>query len=185
MRKPRALAARRSHRHRRARQSLRARRVRSRASPSSARSDSNPCTTTASSTRHVLCRPARRTSRAAAFTRAWEDPSIAALIAARGGYGSVQLLPLLDPKVIRRSTKAVHRLQRQHVAADLADAARAASSPFMARCSRGVSPGRGWLRSRHVHALSLPRRTSRRDFAPAGRGRRARRGARDARSAAR
>ena len=44
--------------------------------------------------------------RAAAFTRAWEDPSIAALVAARGGYGSVQMLPLLDSRVIRRSAKA-------------------------------------------------------------------------------
>jgi len=44
--------------------------------------------------------------RAAAFRRAWEDPSIAALIAVRGGYGSVQLLPLLDPSVIRRTPKA-------------------------------------------------------------------------------
>lgn len=31
--------------------------------------------------------------RAAAFVRAWSDPSIAALMAVRGGYGSVQLLP--------------------------------------------------------------------------------------------
>ena len=31
--------------------------------------------------------------RAAAFMRAWSDPSIAALIAVRGGYGSAQLLP--------------------------------------------------------------------------------------------
>jgi muramoyltetrapeptide carboxypeptidase len=44
--------------------------------------------------------------RAAAFRRAWEDPSIAALIAVRGGYGSVQLLPLLDPSTIRRTPKA-------------------------------------------------------------------------------
>ena len=44
--------------------------------------------------------------RAAAFTRAWEDPAISALIAARGGYGSVQLLPLLDRAVIGRHTKA-------------------------------------------------------------------------------
>jgi len=35
-------------------------------------------------------------TRASAFTRAWRDPAIAALVAARGGYGSVQLLPLLD-----------------------------------------------------------------------------------------
>jgi muramoyltetrapeptide carboxypeptidase len=43
--------------------------------------------------------------RAAAFSRAWSDPSIAALIAVRGGYGSVQLLPLLDEAVIRRTPK--------------------------------------------------------------------------------
>ena len=43
--------------------------------------------------------------RAAAFSRAWSDPSIAALIAVRGGYGSVQLLPLLDQRVIARTPK--------------------------------------------------------------------------------
>ena len=43
--------------------------------------------------------------RAAAFARAWADPSIAALIAVRGGYGSVQMLPLLDPDLIRRTPK--------------------------------------------------------------------------------
>ena len=35
-------------------------------------------------------------SRAASFRRAWSDPGIAALVAVRGGYGSVQLLPLLS-----------------------------------------------------------------------------------------
>jgi muramoyltetrapeptide carboxypeptidase len=35
-------------------------------------------------------------ARAAAFVRAWSDPSIAALIAVRGGYGSVQMLPVLE-----------------------------------------------------------------------------------------
>lgn len=35
-------------------------------------------------------------TRAAAFASAWSDPSIAALIAVRGGYGSVHLLPRLD-----------------------------------------------------------------------------------------
>ncbi len=44
--------------------------------------------------------------RARAFRRAWHDPSIAALMAVRGGYGSVQLLPLLDPADIRRTPKA-------------------------------------------------------------------------------
>jgi muramoyltetrapeptide carboxypeptidase len=45
-------------------------------------------------------------TRARAWQRAWEDPGIAGLIAARGGYGSVQILPLLDPAVVHRSAKA-------------------------------------------------------------------------------
>jgi muramoyltetrapeptide carboxypeptidase len=45
-------------------------------------------------------------TRAAAFRRAWEDDSVAALIAVRGGYGSVQMLPLMDPAAMRRSPKA-------------------------------------------------------------------------------
>jgi muramoyltetrapeptide carboxypeptidase len=45
-------------------------------------------------------------SRAAAFQRAWADPSIAAIVAARGGYGSVHLLPLLNPGVFSRASKA-------------------------------------------------------------------------------
>jgi muramoyltetrapeptide carboxypeptidase len=43
--------------------------------------------------------------RAAAFSRAWSDPSLAALIAVRGGYGSVQMLPLLERDAIRRTPK--------------------------------------------------------------------------------
>ncbi|MGH2399602.1 MAG: S66 peptidase family protein, partial [bacterium] len=34
--------------------------------------------------------------RAAAFVRAWSDPAVSALIAVRGGYGSVHLLPQLN-----------------------------------------------------------------------------------------
>ena len=34
-------------------------------------------------------------TRAADFMRAWADPSVAALVAVRGGYGSAELLPLL------------------------------------------------------------------------------------------
>jgi muramoyltetrapeptide carboxypeptidase len=34
--------------------------------------------------------------RAASFMKHWTNPSISALLAVRGGYGSVQLLPLLD-----------------------------------------------------------------------------------------
>jgi muramoyltetrapeptide carboxypeptidase len=44
--------------------------------------------------------------RAGAWMRAWEDPSVAALVAARGGYGSVHLLPLLDRETLRRTPKA-------------------------------------------------------------------------------
>lgn len=33
--------------------------------------------------------------RARAFVRAWTDPDVAAIVAVRGGYGSVELLPLL------------------------------------------------------------------------------------------
>lgn len=39
-------------------------------------------------------------TRVAALAEAWRDPSIRAVIAVRGGYGSQQLLPLLDPRWI-------------------------------------------------------------------------------------
>lgn len=45
--------------------------------------------------------------RAKAIQNAWADPSIGALIAMRGGYGSAQLLPLLDPSVLRAARKAL------------------------------------------------------------------------------
>ncbi|MGE3509756.1 MAG: LD-carboxypeptidase [Vicinamibacterales bacterium] len=43
--------------------------------------------------------------RAAALIRAWSDQSIAGIIAVRGGYGSAQLLPLIDPALVRRAAK--------------------------------------------------------------------------------
>jgi muramoyltetrapeptide carboxypeptidase len=43
--------------------------------------------------------------RAAAIHAAWRDPTIAGLIGVRGGYGSAQLLPLLDPAEARRAAK--------------------------------------------------------------------------------
>ena len=43
--------------------------------------------------------------RAAAIMNAWKDPSIAGLIGVRGGYGSAQILPLLDPEDARRARK--------------------------------------------------------------------------------
>jgi muramoyltetrapeptide carboxypeptidase len=43
--------------------------------------------------------------RAAAVRTAWADPSIAALIGVRGGYGSAQILPLLNREEARRACK--------------------------------------------------------------------------------
>ena len=44
--------------------------------------------------------------RATAIKTAWSDPTIAALIGVRGGYGSVQVLPLLDAAFLRQTPKA-------------------------------------------------------------------------------
>ena len=46
------------------------------------------------------------TTRAAALTGAWLDPDIRGIVCARGGYGSAQLLPLLDPAIFRGAEKA-------------------------------------------------------------------------------
>jgi muramoyltetrapeptide carboxypeptidase len=43
--------------------------------------------------------------RAEALTRVWNDPSIAGIVTARGGYGSVQLLPLLQAADFERLPK--------------------------------------------------------------------------------
>ena len=43
--------------------------------------------------------------RAHAFLKHWNDPSVSALIAVRGGYGSVHLLPLLHPPTLVASPK--------------------------------------------------------------------------------
>jgi muramoyltetrapeptide carboxypeptidase len=43
--------------------------------------------------------------RAGAILRAWRDPDIRGIIGARGGYGSVQLLPLLDVDEARLACK--------------------------------------------------------------------------------
>ena len=44
--------------------------------------------------------------RAGALERAWLDPTIAAIFAVRGGYGSAQLLPLLDRGAFGSAVKA-------------------------------------------------------------------------------
>lgn len=43
--------------------------------------------------------------RAAALRSAWCDASIAGIVAVRGGFGSAQVLPLLDPREIGRAAK--------------------------------------------------------------------------------
>lgn len=43
--------------------------------------------------------------RAHAFLKHWNDPSVSALIAVRGGYGSVQMLPLLHPPTLVAAPK--------------------------------------------------------------------------------
>jgi muramoyltetrapeptide carboxypeptidase len=45
------------------------------------------------------------TVRAAAIRTAWQDPSIKGIVGVRGGYGSAQLLPLLDPAEARKARK--------------------------------------------------------------------------------
>jgi len=44
-------------------------------------------------------------ARAGDFLAAWSDPSVSALVALRGGYGSAQILPLLDAAAIAASPK--------------------------------------------------------------------------------
>jgi muramoyltetrapeptide carboxypeptidase len=46
-------------------------------------------------------------TRAAALTAALRDPSVGAIMAVRGGYGSVHVLPLLDPGEVRRARKPI------------------------------------------------------------------------------
>ena len=43
--------------------------------------------------------------RAAAIHAAWSDPTVAGLLCVRGGYGSAQVAPLLDPAAARRARK--------------------------------------------------------------------------------
>jgi len=46
-------------------------------------------------------------ARAAALVGALADPGIGAIVAARGGYGSVQLLPFLRPDLVRAGAKPI------------------------------------------------------------------------------
>lgn len=53
--------------------------------------------------RYVAGTPAQRTED---FLRAWREPRVRALIGARGGYGSAQIVSSLDPGTIRATPKA-------------------------------------------------------------------------------
>jgi muramoyltetrapeptide carboxypeptidase len=44
-------------------------------------------------------------TRAAAIQKAWTDPTIAGVVCVRGGYGSAQVLPLLDAAAARKAAK--------------------------------------------------------------------------------
>jgi muramoyltetrapeptide carboxypeptidase len=46
-------------------------------------------------------------TRVSALADAWRDPSIRGVVAVRGGYGSQQLLPLLDPRWIAEDPKVL------------------------------------------------------------------------------
>ena len=137
-------------------------------SPSFERSDSSRSTRRASSRGRAMS-PGRADVRAAAFRRAWDDPTVAALIAARGGYGSVQMLPLLDREAVRRHAQGVHRLQRQHVDPELAHAAVRHRVVPWPDDRRALRPGRRGLRPRHVRALPVQARGRWRDRASAPR----------------
>ena len=78
-------------------------------------SASSPCSTTASSHRAAV--PVAATARCAPtrFFDAWRDPSIRALIAVRGGYGSVHLLPYLKSDDLRHDAESLHWVQRSHI----------------------------------------------------------------------
>ena len=53
---------------------------------------------------HYVAGPAH--VRAAALRAAWRDPSISGIVGVRGGYGSAQILPLLDAAEARGARKA-------------------------------------------------------------------------------
>ena len=101
-------------------QPVQPRRVRSRhrrdpRASGSSRSTTNRCS------RGSATSPGRPTCARRRSDAAWRDPSIAGLIGVRGGYGSAQVLPLLDRDEARRAAQAVHRLQRSHGAAHVSD----------------------------------------------------------------
>ena len=50
-------------------------------------------------------------ARASRFRAAWRDPAVAGVVAARGGYGSTQMLPYLRPRGDPPDAESVSWLQ--------------------------------------------------------------------------
>ncbi|MGE0043457.1 MAG: LD-carboxypeptidase [Vicinamibacterales bacterium] len=95
-------------------------------------------------------------TRAAVIHDAWADPSIEALVAIRGGYGTAQVLPLLDPARMLAARKLfvgysdTTALLAFHLAHGLA----CAHGPMIeGRIARGAE---GYDRSSFLAAVSVP-----------------------------
>ena len=120
-------------------------------------------------------RPAAATSPGAAQLRAGalratpgDDPAIAAVVAVRGGYGSVQLLPLLDRGGVGRHAEGLRRLQRHHVVLTLARRRTCGLVSFHGPMIEGrLAQGQAGYDRDTFRALPLPRRTAGRDRASA------------------
>jgi muramoyltetrapeptide carboxypeptidase LdcA involved in peptidoglycan recycling len=117
--------------------------------------------------------------RAAALHDAWSDPSIAALVGVRGGYGSLQVLPLLDAGLARNARKPfVGYSDLTSILTFLTGTCGlvAFHGPMVAgppgasaAASRGMTAGRSWRASR---ARSLPASWPHRGWKRSGRAKR-------------
>ena len=94
--------------------------------------------------------------RAKAIRSALSDPSIDGIIGVRGGYGSAQLLPLLDVDEVRHAPQAVHRLQRSDGDPQLPDDSVRRRRVSRADARRMPEPWGGALRPRVVSERGLP-----------------------------
>ncbi len=99
-------------------------RTRCAAAPASSRRSASRCrSTSASSRRPAAIWPESAALRAAHLQEAFADPSVAGIVCVRGGYGSAQILPLLDADGDRGVAQGLRRLQRHHRAAHVPAAA--------------------------------------------------------------
>ena len=77
------------------------------------------CASASTCWRGVATSPATPELRLADLERMLRDPEVGAVICARGGYGTTQLLPLLDPALVVDASEARRRLQRRVAVARL------------------------------------------------------------------